>query len=173
MEEKKRNRPSWDQYFLKMAMLVSERATCPRMHVGCVLVKDKQILSTGYNGSLPGQPHCYDVGCMIVDNHCIRTIHAEMNALIQCAVHGTSTEGATAYVTNMPCTNCTKALIAAGVREVVVFSEYHNTKAEEFFEASNVKVRRLRMPEKLIDYDLESFSSAKKIDDSKLEEEGK
>ena len=170
MEEIKRNRPSWDQYFLKMAMLVSERATCPRMHVGCVLVKDKQILSTGYNGSLPGQPHCYDVGCMIVENHCIRTIHAEMNALIQCAVHGTSTEGATAYVTNMPCTNCTKALIAAGIKEVVVFSEYHNTKAEEFFEASKVKVRRLRMPEKLIDYDLESFSSAKKIDDSKLDD---
>ncbi|NOX17589.1 MAG: dCMP deaminase [Chlorobi bacterium] len=171
MEKTKRNRPSWDQYFLKMAMLVSERATCPRMHVGCVLVKDKQILSTGYNGSLPGQPHCYDVGCMIVENHCIRTIHAEMNALIQCAAHGTSTNGATAYVTNMPCTNCTKALIAAGVREVVVFSEYHNTKAEEFFEASNVKVRRLPMPEKLIDYDLESFSSAKIIDADKLDEE--
>ncbi len=158
-------RPSWDEYFLKMAMLVSERATCPRMHVGAVLVRDKRILATGYNGSLPGQPHCYDVGCMIEDGHCIRTIHAEMNAIIQCAIHGVSTEGATAYVTNMPCTNCTKALIGAGIKEVVVFSDYHGTKAEEFFEASGVKLRKLKMPEKEIHYDLESFSSARKIED--------
>ncbi len=157
-------RPEWDEYFLKMAMLVSERATCPRMHVGCVLVRDKQILATGYNGSLPGQPHCYDVGCMIEDGHCIRTIHAEMNAIIQCALHGVTTEGATAYVTNMPCTNCTKALIGAGIKEVVVFSDYHKTKAEEFFEASGVKIRKLPMPPKTISYDLESFTSAKKID---------
>ena len=102
---------------------------------------------------------------MIEDGHCIRTIHAEMNAIIQCAFHGVSTEGATAYVTNMPCTNCTKALIGAGIKEVVVFSDYHGTKAEEFFEASGVKLRKLPMPEKGISYDLESFSSAKKIED--------
>ena len=94
------NRPPWDIYFLKLAMLVSERATCPRMHCGCVLVKDKRILSTGYNGSIPGDAHCEDDGCMIVDNHCVRTIHAEMNAIIQCSVHGISTHGATAYVNN-------------------------------------------------------------------------
>ncbi len=163
-KEKKYVRPSWDEYFLKMAMLVSERATCPRMHVGAVLVKDKRILATGYNGSLPGQPHCYDVGCMIEDGHCIRTIHAEMNAIIQCAIHGISTEGATCYVTNMPCTNCTKAFIAAGIKEVVVFSDYHDTKAEEFFAASGVKIRRLRMPDREINYDLDSFTSARKIE---------
>ena len=164
-----KKRPAWDEYFLKMAMLVSERATCPRMHVGCVLVKDKQILSTGYNGSLPGQPHCHEVGCMIEDNHCIRTIHAEMNALLQCAAHGTTVHGATAYVTNLPCTNCTKALLSAGIAEVVVFSDYHNTKADEFFADSGVNIKRMKIPETTIDYDLEGFSSAKKIDFNHLD----
>jgi dCMP deaminase len=164
-----KNRPSWDEYFLKVAMLVSERATCPRMHVGCVLVKDKQILATGYNGSLPHHPHCYDVGCMIENNHCIRTTHAEINALLQCAIHGVTTEGAKAYVTNMPCTNCTKALIAARISEIIIFSDYHNTKAEEFFNASGIKIRRLKMPPIEIDYNLDNFSSAKKIQADKLE----
>jgi len=168
-KEQNNKRPTWDEYFLKMAMLVSERATCPRMHVGCVLVKDKQILSTGYNGSLPNQEHCHEVGCMIEDNHCIRTIHAEMNALLQCAAHGTTTQGATAYVTNLPCTNCTKVLISAGIKEVVVFSDYHNTKADEFFADCNVTIKRMKMPESLIDYDLDSFSSAKKIENIHLD----
>ncbi len=155
-------RPSWDEYFLKVAMLVSERATCPRMHCGCVLVKDKQILSTGYNGSIPGDDHCEDVGCMIVDNHCVRTIHAEMNALLQCSSHGISTQGATAYVTNMPCTNCAKALITAGIKEVVIFSDYHDTLAEEFFKRAHVELKRLPMPEKIIKYDIENYTSIKK-----------
>ena len=91
-------RPDWDTYFLKLAMLASERATCPRMHCGCVLVKDNHVLSTGYNGSLPGTPHCYDVGCLVVDNHCVRTNHAEINAICQAARHGQALAGATAYV---------------------------------------------------------------------------
>lgn len=157
------HRPSWDTYFLKVAMLVSERATCPRMHCGCVLVKDKQILATGYNGSIPGDDHCEDVGCMIVDNHCIRTIHAEMNAILQCSVHGVSTKGATAYVTNMPCTNCAKALITAGIQEVIIFSDYHDTKAEEFFRIAKVPLIRLEMPNTEINYDLKSFTSARKL----------
>lgn len=158
-----KERPAWDEYFLKVAMLVSERATCPRMHVGCVLVKDKRILSTGYNGSIPGDAHCEDEGCIIEDNHCIRTIHAEMNAILQCAVHGVSTEGAVAYVTNMPCSNCAKALIGAGIKEVIIFSEYHNTQAEMFFGKANIKIRRLEMPDNSITYDLKSYSSAKEI----------
>ncbi len=157
-------RPSWDEYFLKLAMLVSERATCPRMHCGCVLVRDKQILSTGYNGSIPGDDHCEDAGCIIVDNHCVRTIHAEMNAILQCSSHGVSTEGATAYVTNMPCTNCAKALIAAGIKEIVIFSDYHDTLAEEFFSKANVNIKRLPMPGKIIEYDIDSFRSAKKFE---------
>ncbi len=162
MSNYQKKRPSWDEYFLKVAMLVSERATCPRMHCGCVIVKDKQILSTGYNGSIPGDDHCEDVGCMIVDNHCVRTIHAEMNALLQCALHGVSTQGATAYITNMPCTNCAKALIAAGIKEIVIFSDYHDTLAEEFFSRAKVSIKRLPMPNKEINYDLENYSSAKK-----------
>lgn len=158
-----KKRPPWDEYFLKVAMLVSERATCPRMHCGCVLVKDKRILSTGYNGSIPGDAHCEDVGCYVVDNHCIRTIHAEINAITQCSLHGISTRGAIAYITNMPCTNCAKALIAAGIVEIVTFSDYHDTRAEEFFEKAGVKIKRLYMPEKIINYDLENYISAKKI----------
>lgn len=155
-------RPSWDEYFLKVAMLVSERATCPRMHCGCVLVRDKQILSTGYNGSIPGDDHCEDVGCMIVDNHCVRTIHAEMNAILQCSSHGQKTTGATAYVTNMPCTNCAKALITAGIKEVVIFSDYHDTLAEDFFSKAGVILKRINKPENTIEYDLKNFSSAVK-----------
>ncbi len=168
---KPKTRPKWDEYFLKVAMLVSERATCPRMHVGCVLVKDKRILATGYNGSIQGQPHCDDVGCQIVENHCVRTIHAEMNAIIQCAIHGVSTQGATAYITNMACTNCAKALIAAGIKEIVIFSEYHDTLAEEFFEKAGVKIKRLPMPEGTIEYDLDMFTSARKFKDNDLDEE--
>ena len=76
-------RPTWDEYFLKLAMLASERATCPRMHCGCVLSKGQVCSFDGYNGSIPGHPHCEDVGCLIVDNHCIRTNHAEINALVR------------------------------------------------------------------------------------------
>ena len=88
-------RPDWDQYFMKLAMLASERATCPRMHCGCVLVKNKNVIATGYNGSIPGDDHCEDVGCLVVENHCIRTNHAEMNALMQAVKHGNSVDGAT------------------------------------------------------------------------------
>ncbi|MCX6174452.1 MAG: deaminase [Ignavibacteriales bacterium] len=163
MNNSNTKRPSWDEYFLKVAMLVSERATCPRMHCGCVLVRDRQILSTGYNGSIPGDGHCEDDGCIIVDNHCIRTIHAEMNAILQCSSHGISTQGSAAYITNMPCTNCAKALITAGIKEIVIFSDYHDTLAEEFFKKANVKIKRLSIPNKNIEYDLERFSSAKKF----------
>ncbi len=166
----KNKRPSWDEYFLKVAMLVSERATCPRMHVGCVLVKDKQILATGYNGSIPGDAHCEDDGCIIVDNHCVRTNHAEINAITQCARHGIVTDGAKAYVTNMPCTTCSKALIAAGVKEIVVFSDYHNTLATDFFAKAKIPIRKLQMPDGFIQYNLDDYSSAKKID---FEEENK
>jgi len=159
----KSKRPSRDQYFLKLAMLVSERSTCPRMHCGCVIVRDKKILSTGYNGSIPGDDHCEDVGCLVVDNHCVRTIHAEMNAILQCSNNGINTTGATAYVTNMPCTNCAKSLIGAGIKEVVIFSDYHDTMAEQFFERAGVSLKRLEQPVNEIDYDLSNFSSAKKI----------
>jgi dCMP deaminase len=133
------------------------------MHCGCVIVRNKNVLATGYNGSLPGLPHCDDVGCLVVDNHCIRTNHAEMNAITQAARNGVSIEGATAYVTNMPCTTCAKALIGAGIRRVVVFSDYHSTHAEAFFKEADVRLDRQDMPDKTINYDLESFTSARKF----------
>ena len=155
-------RPDWDEYFLKLAMLASERATCPRMHCGCVLVKNKNVIATGYNGSIPGDEHCENVGCLIVDNHCVRTVHAEMNALVQAAKRGNAIDGATAYVTNMPCTTCAKALIAAGIKRVVVFSDYHDTLATEFFKKAKVTIDKHAMPATDIAYDLDGYSSAKK-----------
>ncbi len=155
-------RPNWDEYFLKLAMLVSERATCPRMHCGCVLVRNKNIISTGYNGSIPGDEHCEDIGCLIVDNHCVRTVHAEMNALVQAAKYGHPVEGAAAYVTNMPCTTCAKSLVTAGIRRVVVFSDYHSTLATEFFAKAKVQIDKIAMPELAIKYDLDKYTSAKK-----------
>lgn len=155
-------RPDWDEYFLKLAMLASERATCPRMHCGCVLVKNNNVVATGYNGSIPGDDHCEDVGCLVVDNHCVRTVHAEMNALAQAAKHGNSVNGCSAYITNMSCTNCAKALIAAGVKNVIIFSDFHDTLAYEFFKKGNVKIVKLKMPKTSINYSLKSYSSAVK-----------
>ncbi|MBF0523026.1 MAG: cytidine/deoxycytidylate deaminase family protein [Candidatus Omnitrophica bacterium] len=159
-------RPEWDQYFMKLAMLASERATCPRMHCGCVLVKNKNVIATGYNGSIPGDDHCEDVGCLVVENHCQRTVHAEMNALVQAARHGNSVEGATAYVTNMPCTTCAKSVVTAGVKRVVVFSEYHDTLATYFFSKAGVTIDKIPMPSKEIVYDLKNYSSARPCEET-------
>ncbi len=156
------SRPNWDEYFMKLAMLASERATCPRMHCGCVLVKDREVIATGYNGSIPGDAHCEDVGCLVVEDHCVRTNHAEMNAIVQAAKKGHIVDGATAYVTNMPCTTCAKALIAAGVKRVVVFSDYHSTLATDFFAKAKVVIDKVAMPSKEIVYDLEKYTSARK-----------
>ena len=158
---KRKKRPDWDEYFLKLAMLASERATCPRMHCGCVLVKNKEVITTGYNGSIPGDEHCDDIGCLVVDNHCVRTVHAEMNALIQAAKRGHAVEGASAYVTNMPCTTCAKALITAGIKRVVVFSDYHDTLATEFFSKGGVIIDKHDMPSIEIDYNLKEYSSVR------------
>ncbi len=164
---RKNKRPSWDEYFLKLAMLASERSTCPRMHCGCVFVRDKFVLATGYNGSLPGHPHCEEIGCLVVDNHCVRTNHAEMNALTQAAIHGVTLKGATAYITNMSCTTCAKALIASGIVRVVVFSDFHDTLATQFYSSSSVEIIKSEMPERIIHYEIEKYSSAKKTEKSK------
>ena len=164
---KEKSRPKWDEYFLKLAMLASERSTCPRMHCGCVLVKDRFVLATGYNGSLPHQPHCEDIGCLIVDNHCVRTNHAEINALVQAAVHGVSIKGSTAYITNMSCTTCSKALIAAGIKRVVVFTDFHDTLATKFYVDAKVEIVKMKMPDTEIKYDLKNYISAQKSEKSK------
>ena len=117
-------RPSWDEYFLNIAVEVAKRSTCDRAHVGAVLVKDKRILTTGFNGSPSGLSHCDIDGHLLVDGHCVRTIHAETNAIIQAALHGVSTKEAACYVTHFPCINCTKTLINAGIVRVVYIDAY-------------------------------------------------
>ena len=120
-------RQSWDEYFLMLARHVSTRATCDRLHAGCVLVRDKRILSTGYNGSLPGAGHCDDEGHLMQDGHCIATIHAEANAVANAARAGVSTMDSSAYVTATPCWNCIKNLVAAGVKDIVYEKKYLNS----------------------------------------------
>jgi len=134
-------RPDWDSYFMKIAYAVSERSTCDRAYVGCVLVRDKRILTTGFNGSPAGQSHCEEVGHLFVDDHCVRTIHAETNAIIQAALHGVSTKGAICYVTHLPCINCTKALINAGVTRIVYSVAYRKDEnAMNFLKAAQIKI---------------------------------
>jgi dCMP deaminase len=117
-------RSSWDEYFMNIARTVATRATCHRKHVGAIIVRDRTILSTGYNGSIRGTPHCDEVGHMMEDGHCVRTIHAEMNAIIQAAKNGTSIEQGSIYVTASPCWNCFKAIANAGLHRVV-FGEFY------------------------------------------------
>ena len=113
-----RIRVDWHQYFMNIASEVATRSTCDRKHVGAVIVRDKTILSTGYNGSVRGLPHCDDAGHMMEDNHCVATIHAESNAIIQAARNGVRLEGADIYVTASPCWNCFKMLANAGIKNI-------------------------------------------------------
>jgi dCMP deaminase len=142
----RRKRPTWDEYFLEIAFSVAERSTCDRAHVGAVLVRDKRILSTGYNGSPAGLPHCDEVGHLIVDGHCVRTLHAEQNAIIQSALHGVGSEGATAYVTHQPCLTCAKMLINAGIRRVVYAGNYPDTYSRQFLAEANVQLDHMTRP---------------------------
>lgn len=122
------SRPAWDEYFFSLAKAAATRATCLRRKVGCVIVQGKQVVALGYNGSPPGEEHCLDVGCLMDNNHCIRTTHAEANAIAQAARHGVKVEGATAYVTLEPCRTCAKLLLSAGVAEVKWAEAYGPTK---------------------------------------------
>ncbi|OIP32746.1 MAG: deaminase [Deltaproteobacteria bacterium CG2_30_63_29] len=117
-------RQGWDEYFLQMSFHASTRATCDRLHVGCVLVREKDVLATGYNGSISGLPHCDDVGHDMDEGHCVATVHAEMNALCMAARNGHSSRGATAYVTHLPCWLCFKLLAQAGIARVVYGISY-------------------------------------------------
>lgn len=117
-------RSTWDQYFMNIAKVAASRATCPRKSVGAVIVRDKSILSTGYNGSLRGMPHCSDVGCVIENGHCVATVHAEQNAILHAARHGVNIDGSTVYVTASPCWNCFKSIANSGVVRVV-YGEFY------------------------------------------------
>ena len=118
------SRVPWSEYFMGIAKNVATRATCPRKAVGCVLVRDNMILSTGFNGSIRGMPHCDDVGCMMENNHCVAVVHAEANALVQAARNGVAIDGAEAYVTASPCWNCFKMLANAGVKKIT-YAEFY------------------------------------------------
>lgn len=119
-------RINWHEYFMAQAMLLALRSTCERLNVGATIVKDNRIIAGGYNGSVSGEDHCIDVGCYLEDGHCIRTIHAEVNALLQCSKNGVSTEDASVYVTHFPCVHCTKALIQAGIKNIYYRESYKN-----------------------------------------------
>ncbi|MDI6734095.1 MAG: dCMP deaminase family protein [Patescibacteria group bacterium] len=151
-QEKKNKRPSWKEYFLSVAKIASSRSTCDRLRVGAVIVKNKAILSTGYNGSSRGLPHCDDVGHEISDGHCIRTIHAEANALVHAARHGIAIDGATMFLTNSPCYDCFKMIVNAGIKEVVYSGFYMSRygaskKVLDLAKKAGVKIKHLEIKE--------------------------
>jgi dCMP deaminase len=137
-----RHRPSWDQYFMGIAFEVAKRSTCNRAQVGTIIVRDKRILTTGYNGSPAGLPHCTEVGCLIVGDHCVRTLHAEQNAIIQAALHGVSVAGGTIYVTHQPCLTCAKMIINAGITRVTYQGRYPDELAVGFLEQAGVELEQ-------------------------------
>lgn len=125
---------------MQIAVDVSTRATCLRRQVGAVIVRDKRILTTGYNGSPMGLAHCTDVGCHMVNNHCVRCLHAEQNAIIQGAYFGVSTEGSTLYCNAQPCNMCAKMIVNAGIVKVVIGGEYPDEFALEVLNAAGVEL---------------------------------
>jgi len=147
-----RQRPSWDEYFMEMACLVSKRSTCLWRYVGAVIVKEKRILATGYNGAPSGLKHCVDVGCLRKKlnipsgqrHELCRALHAEQNALIQASLYGVSVRGSTLYSTCQPCVICAKMLINAGIKEIVILEGYPDKMAMEFLKAAGIIVRVIK-----------------------------
>lgn len=127
----KETRPSWDEYFMSITKLVATRATCPRLRVGAIIVKDKRILTTGYNGSLQGLPHCDEIGCLVIKGHCRRTIHAELNAILQATSTGVKINGADMYCLYFPCLECIKEIIRVGIKKVIYKKDYKRHKGEQ------------------------------------------
>lgn len=138
-------RMSWNEFFASQSRVMALRSTCPRLAVGCVIVRDKRMIASGYNGSITGDVHCTDTSCKIVDGHCIRAIHAEQNALLQCARFGIATQDADIYVTHLPCLSCTKSIIQAGIKHVYFEEEYRpDPYARELFEKAGIPVTRVK-----------------------------
>ncbi|EIT85239.1 ComE operon protein 2 [Fictibacillus macauensis ZFHKF-1] len=130
-------RISWDHYFMAQSHLLAMRSTCTRLEVGATIVRDKRIIAGGYNGSISGGVHCIDEGCYVIDGHCVRTIHAEMNAILQCAKFGVPVEGAEMYVTHFPCLHCCRTIIQSGIKTLYYANDYknHPYAIEQFREA--------------------------------------
>lgn len=147
------NRPSWDEYFMEMAELTAKRSTCLRRHVGAVIVKDKHIIATGYNGAPRGVAHCSDIGgCLREEMHVpsgerhelCRALHAEQNAIIQAATLGQSIEEGDIYITNQPCIICAKMIINAGIKRIVVREGYPDELAVKILDEAGLKVVELK-----------------------------
>jgi len=146
-------RITWDQFFMAQCHLLAVRSTCTRLTVGATIVRDNRIIAGGYNGSISGGDHCIDHGCYVVGNHCVRTIHAEMNALLQCAKYGSPVEGASLYVTHFPCLQCSKAIIQSGIKIVNYATDYKNDEyAIELFKQSGVEIRHIPFDEREVDF---------------------
>ncbi len=152
-------RPSWDEYFMKNAALVSERSTCLRHHVGAIIVKDKRIITTGYNGAAKGVKDCLELGCLRDElgipsgtrHEICRAIHAEQNAIIQGAFHGISVKGGTLYCTHTPCMICAKMIVNSGIEEVVSYHDYPDEEARKFLGEADVKLRKISRPKEYLE----------------------
>ena len=138
-----RPRASWDEYFMQIAQTVASRATCDRKHVGTVIARDHQILATGYNGSIAGLEHCDEAGHMMEDGHCVRTVHAENNAILQAARNGVRIDGATIYITASPCWHCFKMIANAGLKRIVFGEFYRDPRIFEFAKRLGIELSRL------------------------------
>lgn len=151
--EEKYHRPSWDEYFMEVMEAVSKRATCDRGRSGCVIAKDKQIVSSGYVGSATGDEHCDDVGHLMqkrlntdgtISDHCVRTVHAEQNAICQAAKKGISLDGGTLYCRMTPCPVCAKMIINCGIKRVVCERKYHDgVVSEKLFKKCGIKIEHI------------------------------
>lgn len=144
------SRPSWSEYFMSITKMVARRSTCMRRKVGAILVKDKRILATGYNGAPARLRHCGEVGCLREDgsvpsgerHELCRGLHAEQNAIIQAAYHGISISGSTLYCTNKPCAICSKMIINAGIRKIIYEEGYNDTLSEEMLTEAGIEEER-------------------------------
>ena len=143
MRGMKKKRVSWEIYFMNIAAEVATRSTCDRKHVGAVIVKDKTILSTGYNGSIKGLPHCDEVGHEMVDDHCIRTTHAEANAIVQAAKNGVEINHAEIYITASPCYNCFKLIANVGVKSIYFLEFYREERIIEHAREAGIELIQL------------------------------
>lgn len=152
-EEKKHRRISWDEYFMQIAHLVAQRSTCLRRNVGAVIVKDKRMLATGYNGAPRGLKHCLEIGCVREKlkipsgerHELCRGLHGEQNAIIQASLYGISVKDSTVYITNQPCIICAKMLINAGVSEIVITGEYPDKMSAQMLRQAKIRIRRIKI----------------------------
>jgi len=143
-------RVGWDEYFMNIARQVATRSTCSRKHVGALIVKNRMILATGYNGSLRGLAHCDDVGHLMENGHCVRTVHAEANAIVQAARSGISLEGADIYVTASPCFNCFKLIANAGISKIAYGEFYRDEKIYTFASEMRIELVEVKVENSLV-----------------------